>query len=96
MNFVSVPVVTLFRPAFCPMTLPQSISYFIAVMALALSTDFQKYTLAFAFNELPSSEKDDKKSEYAETNISPMSSDDLLIAKNELKEAENTEKNRKK
>lgn len=85
MNFVSVPVVTLLRPAFCPMTLPQSNSYFIPVMALALSTDFQKYTVVFSFNELASSEKDDKKSEYAETNIFPMSSDDLLLGKGELK-----------
>jgi hypothetical protein len=55
-------MMTVLRPAFCPMTLPQSNSYLIAVMSLALSADFKKYTVAFALNELCSSEKDDKKS----------------------------------
>lgn len=62
MQFVPFPVMPLLRPTFCPMTLPQSNSFLIAVMSLALTADFKKYTLAFTLNELCSSEKDDKKS----------------------------------
>lgn len=62
MQFLPLPLMTLLRPTFCPMTLQQSNFYFILVMTLALSADFKKYTLAFTLNELCSSEKDDKKS----------------------------------
>ena len=62
MQFVPFPVMPLLRPTFCPMIIPQSNSFLIAVMSLALTADFKKYTLAFTLNELCSSEKDDKKS----------------------------------
>ena len=52
MQFVPLPIMSLMRPTFCPMTLPQSNSFLIVVMSLALTTDFKKYTLAFALNEL--------------------------------------------
>ena len=55
MQFVPLPLVTLVRPTICPLTLPQSKSYLISVMSLALAADFKKYAVALTLNDLPSS-----------------------------------------
>lgn len=58
MQFVSFPMPTIIRPTVCPISLPQSTSFFNPVMSYALAADFKKYALAYVLNDLPFSEKD--------------------------------------
>ncbi len=55
MQFVPLPLVTLVRPTYSPISLPQGKHFFIVVMSFALASDFKKYVLAFTLNELSSS-----------------------------------------
>ncbi len=52
MQFVPVPLVSLIRPTFCPVTLPQSNHFFIVVFSLSLAAGFKNYCLTLTFNEL--------------------------------------------
>ncbi len=58
MQFVSFPIPNVFRPAICPISLPQSTSFSNPVMSYALAADFKKYAVAYVPNDLPSSEKE--------------------------------------
>ena len=55
MQFLPLPLVTLVRPPVFSYSLPQSITFFILVISLALASDFKKYTLAYVLNNLASS-----------------------------------------
>ena len=54
-------------------------------MSYALAADFKKYSLAYLLNDLPSSEKDEKKCENAETSISTSSFEEIILGKGEEK-----------
>lgn len=95
MQFVSFPIPNVFRPAICPISLPQSTYFSNPVMSYALSADFKKYAVAYVLNDLPSSEKDEKKSENADTSISTSSFEEILQGKPDVKAVEPSEKNRK-
>lgn len=81
MQFVSIPMPTILRPTICPISLPQSTSLFNPVMSYALAADFKKYALAYVLNELPSSEKEDKRSENVDTSISTSSFEEIIQGK---------------
>jgi hypothetical protein len=95
MQFVSFPMPTVFRPAVCPLPLLQSTPFSNPVMSYALAADFKKYAVAYVLNDLPSSEKEEKKSENADTSISTSSFEEILQGKVEVKAVEPSEKNRK-
>ena len=64
-------------------------------MSYALAADFKKYALAYVLNDLPTSEKEEKKSENADTSISTSSFEEIIQEKAEPKPVEPSEKNRK-
>ena len=78
MQFVSFPMPSIIRPAVCPISLPQSTSFYNPVMTYALAADFKKYTLAYVLNDLTTSEKEEKKSENADTSISTSSFEEII------------------
>ena len=47
-------------------------------MTYALAADFKKYTLVYVLNDLTTSEKEEKKSENADTSISTSSFEEII------------------
>lgn len=84
-------------PSQCPpLSDPQSapslslkvISVSNSVMSYALAADFKQYALAYVLNDLPTSEKEEKKSENADTSISTSNFEEIIQGKAEPKPVE--------